>query len=87
MELFCLTFGILGKCNGMLACTSVMFRTTSHCTRTTHQQYIFIYIHSEVFISGMPFGQIPILEVDGQQLAQSIAIQMFVAREFGKSVF
>ncbi|XP_071082971.1 glutathione S-transferase 1-like [Haliotis cracherodii] len=30
-----------------------------------------------------PFGQLPVLEIDGQQYGQSIAIINFLAREFG----
>lgn len=31
----------------------------------------------------MPFGQVPVLEVDGKLLAQSYAIVRFIAREHG----
>ncbi|XP_053402893.1 probable glutathione S-transferase 7 [Mercenaria mercenaria] len=34
-------------------------------------------------ISAAPFGQLPILHVDGKRLAQSGAIARFLAREFG----
>ncbi|XP_064616466.1 glutathione S-transferase-like [Liolophura sinensis] len=31
----------------------------------------------------MPFGQVPVLEVDGQMIAQEYAISKFLARQFG----
>jgi glutathione S-transferase len=33
----------------------------------------------------MPFGQVPLLEVDGQVICQSRVIEGFLARRFGKN--
>ena len=31
----------------------------------------------------MPFGQMPVLEIDGKQYAQSIALSRYVAKQVG----
>ena len=41
-----------------------------------------------IFVGGtLPFGQLPVLEVNGKMLTQSITIFKYVARELGKSLF
>merc|ERR1711976_539691 len=51
------------------------------------QQYTDVRVSQEEwpvkYKPNMPFGTLPVLEVDGQQLAQSTAIYRFLARELG----
>ena len=37
-----------------------------------------------IFITGTPKGQIPVLEVDGKMICESMAIVRFIAREYSK---
>ncbi|VDM59034.1 unnamed protein product [Angiostrongylus costaricensis] len=46
------------------------------------QVYIYI-VPSEAGGFTMPFGNLPVLEVDGQQIPQSQAIARYVARKYG----
>ncbi|KIH52355.1 glutathione S-transferase protein, partial [Ancylostoma duodenale] len=50
------------------------------------QEYEDVRLTKEQFAPmkpNMPFGQLPVLEVDGKQLAQSLAICRYLARQFG----
>lgn len=38
-------------------------------------------------ITAFPFGALPVLEVDGVQIGQTLSIVRYVAREFGKHIF
>ena len=37
-----------------------------------------------IFITGTPKGQIPVLEVDGKMICESLAIARFIAREYSE---
>ena len=37
-----------------------------------------------IFITGTPKGQIPVLEVDGKMMCESMTIVRFIAREYSK---
>lgn len=41
--------------------------------------------HDDVIVAAVPFGVLPMLEVDGKQLSQAGAIFRYLAREFGES--
>ena len=43
-----------------------------------------MYVHF-LLAGKLPFGQLPLLEVEGKVIAQSIAIGRFVANELGRS--
>ncbi|VDO84943.1 unnamed protein product [Haemonchus placei] len=34
----------------------------------------------------MPFGQLPVLDIDGKQLCQSFAIVRYLAKQFGRTI-
>ncbi|VDO96001.1 unnamed protein product [Heligmosomoides polygyrus] len=65
-------------------------RGAAECARQifalADQKYEDVRITREEFAplkATFPFGQVPVLEVDGQQLAQSLAISRYLARTFG----
>ena len=37
-----------------------------------------------IFVTGTPKGQLPVLEVDGKMMCESMAIVRFIAREYSK---
>jgi len=44
-----------------------------------------MHVKRDLFcLTDMPFGQLPVLRVDGEQYCRSEAIFRFLAREFGK---
>ncbi|VDL82879.1 unnamed protein product [Nippostrongylus brasiliensis] len=65
-------------------------RGAGECARQifalAEQPYEDVRLTKETFAplkATFPFGQVPVLEVDGQALAQSMAICRFLARKFG----
>lgn len=36
-----------------------------------------------IIISGMPFGMLPVLEIDGKAVAQSNAVARYLAKQYG----
>jgi glutathione S-transferase len=38
---------------------------------------------TDLFLAGMPFGMLPVLEIDGKAVAQSNAVARYLARQYG----
>ena len=54
----------------------LIYQTTFH----------FSFIDKNRFILDSPWGGVPLLEVDGKLIGQSIAIARFIAREYGRAI-